>query len=99
MNFEEPVSGLLTRIAAALERLAPAPAPRIDFDAGSAFIWQAEPEAFLPIEVVNRIPLTLLQGIDRMSDMLISNTERFARGCLRIMHCSGAHVAWARVRL
>ncbi|MDA7949005.1 MAG: ATP-binding protein [Hyphomicrobiaceae bacterium] len=80
MNFEEPVSGLLTRIAAALERLAPAPAPRIDFDAGSAFIWQAEPEAFLPVEVVNRIPLSLLQGIDRMSDMLISNTERFARG-------------------
>ncbi|MEM8744410.1 MAG: ATP-binding protein [Pseudomonadota bacterium] len=80
MNFEEPVSGLLTRIAAALERLAPEPAPRIDFDAGSAFIWQAEPEAFLPVEVVNRIPLSLLQGIDRMSDMLISNTERFARG-------------------
>ncbi len=80
MNFEEPVSGLLTRIAAALERLAPGPAPRIDFDAGAAFIWQAEPEAFLPVEAVNRIPLSLLKGIDRMSDTLISNTERFARG-------------------
>ena len=80
MNFEEPVSALLTRIATALERLAPEPAPRIDFDACSAFTWQAEPEAFLPVEQVNRIPLTLLQGIDRMSDMLISNTERFARG-------------------
>jgi len=80
MNFEEPVSGLLNRIAAALERLAPNPAPRTDFNTSSAFVWQAEPEAFLPVEVVNRIPLSLLKGIDRMSDTLLSNTERFARG-------------------
>ena len=80
MNFEEPTSGLLNRIAAALERLAPQPAARVDFDAGSAFVWQAEPEAFLVVESVNRIPLSLLKGIDRMSDILLSNTERFARG-------------------
>lgn len=80
MNFEEPLSGLLTRIAGALERLAPQPAPRIDFDAGSAFVWQPEPEAFLPVKTVNRIPLSLLKGIDRMTDLLLDNTERFAKG-------------------
>ena len=80
MNFEEPISALFNRIASALERLAPASAPRIDFDAGSAFVWQAEPEAFLPVEHVNRIPLSLLKGIDRMTDILLDNTERFAKG-------------------
>ena len=80
MNFEEPISGMLTRIASALERLAPQPAPRIDFDTASAFVWQAEPEAFLAVETVNLIPLSLLKGIDRMTDILLSNTERFAQG-------------------
>ena len=30
--------------------------------------------------VVSRIPLELLKGIDRQRDMLLANTERFARG-------------------
>jgi predicted AAA+ superfamily ATPase len=80
MNFEEPISAVLNRIASALERLAPKGAPRIDFDASSAFIWQAEPEAFFSVENVNRIPLSLLKGIDRMSDLLLANTMRFAQG-------------------
>jgi predicted AAA+ superfamily ATPase len=80
MNFEEPFTGLLHRIAAALERLAPAPAPAIDFSAAEAFIWQPEPETFIPVKTVNRIPLGLLKGIDRMSEILLANTERFAKG-------------------
>ncbi|GBE43424.1 hypothetical protein BMS3Bbin10_01501 [bacterium BMS3Bbin10] len=80
MNFEEPVSGIMHRIAAALERLAPPAAPRIDFDACSAFVWQADPEGFIPVETVNRIPLSLLKGINAMIGTLIDNTERFARG-------------------
>jgi hypothetical protein len=80
MNFEEPVTGFLNRIASALERLAPRAASKIDFDASSAFVWQAEPEAFLSVENVNRVPLSLLKGIDRMCDLLIDNTDRFAQG-------------------
>jgi predicted AAA+ superfamily ATPase len=80
MNFEEPFTGLLHRIAAALERLAPAPAPAIDFSSAEAFIWQPEPETFIPVKIVNRIPLGLLKGIDRMSEILLANTERFAKG-------------------
>lgn len=80
MNFEEPISAVLHRIASALERMAPAETPRIDFDAASAFVWQPEPEAFLPVGHVNRIPLSLLKGIDGMTDTLLANTERFARG-------------------
>ncbi len=80
MNFEEPLSGMLYRIVVALERLAPGAAPRIDFDAGSAFVWQTEPQGFIAVETVNRIPLSLLKGIDRMIGTLLDNTERFAQG-------------------
>lgn len=80
MNFEEPFTGLLHRITAALERIAPPAAPETDFEAAEAFIWQPDPEAFLPVKSVNRIPLSLLKGIDRMSETLLANTERFAKG-------------------
>lgn len=80
MNFEEPFTGLLHRIAAALERIAPPNAPETDLDAADAFIWQPDPEAFLPVKTVNRIPLSLLKGVDRMSETLLANTERFAKG-------------------
>ena len=80
MNFEEPLSGMLHRIVAALERPAPRAAPRIDFDASAAFVWQPEPQSFLAVKTVNRIPLSLLKGIDRMIGTLLDNTERFANG-------------------
>jgi predicted AAA+ superfamily ATPase len=70
----------LERLAAALERLAPAPVPRPDFDAAEAFVWQAAPDSFLPVVNVNRQPLQLLKGIDRAADQLLENTRRFARG-------------------
>ena len=80
MNFQEPLSGLLERIARALERLGPGRAERPDFDAADAFVWQPETESFLPVSDVNRVPLSLLRGIDRMRDTLFANTLRFARG-------------------
>ena len=80
MNFQEPISGLVERIARALERLAPPSPRRPDFDRAEAFIWQAEPEAFLPVATVNRVPLILLKGIDRMREVLFDNTVRFAQG-------------------
>jgi predicted AAA+ superfamily ATPase len=70
----------LIRIASALERLSPAPTPRIDFKAADAFIWQADGHKLTPVPRVNRMELALLKGIDRMRDTLIENTERFARG-------------------
>jgi predicted AAA+ superfamily ATPase len=70
----------LNRIAAALERLSPAPAPALDFKAADAFIWQADGHKLTPVPRVNRMDLALLKGIDRMRDTLIENTERFAKG-------------------
>jgi uncharacterized protein len=80
MNFQEPISGLVERIARAIERLSPQRPQEPDFEASDAFVWQPEGEAFLPVADVNRVPLSLLKGIDRMRDTLMTNTEHFARG-------------------
>ena len=73
-------AALLERIAAALERLAPPAPPRPDFAAADAFVWHADQGALLPIGKVNRVDIALLRGVDRVRDMLLENTERFARG-------------------
>ena len=70
----------LERIAAALERLAPAPAPAPDFDAADAFLWHTAPDRLEPVPVVSRVDLSLLVGIDRARDTLMENTRHFARG-------------------
>jgi predicted AAA+ superfamily ATPase len=67
------------RIAAALERLAPARPGPPDFAAADAFVWHP-PGRLSPIARVNRVEMSLLKGIDRVRDLLLENTERFARG-------------------
>ena len=80
MNFQEPLSGLIERIARAIERLGPREVDRPDFAGGDAFVWEAETQGFLPVKTVNRVPLSLLKGIDGARDTLLANTVRFARG-------------------
>ena len=71
---------LLRRIADALERLAPPAPPAIDLDAADAFVWHADRCWLEPVIEVNRIEIGLLRGIDRVRDILLANTERFAAG-------------------
>jgi uncharacterized protein len=71
---------LLYRIADALERLAPAGSVLNDLDAADAFIWHADREWLEPVPAVNRVALGLLRGIDRVRDILLDNTKRFAAG-------------------
>jgi uncharacterized protein len=71
---------LLKRIADALERLAPPAAPAIDLEASDAFVWHADRGWLKPIREVNRVEIGLLRGIDRVRDILLDNTERFAAG-------------------
>ncbi len=70
----------LARIAAALERMNPAPASAPDFDAASAFVWHPDPDRLVPVEHVNRLDVSLLVGIDRARDTLLVNTVQFAEG-------------------
>ncbi len=80
MSDEKDILARLDRVAAALERIAPAAPAKPDFAAAEAFVWQARPEAFLPVPRINRQPLGLLKGIDRAAEQLLENTRRFARG-------------------
>jgi Predicted ATPase (AAA+ superfamily) len=50
------------------------------FAAADAFSWHPDARRLVPVENVNRVEMSLLKGIDRMRDMLLENTERFARG-------------------
>src|SRR4029077_21036017 len=77
---DAPSPDLLHRIAAALERLAPPPVPVSDINAADAFVWHADPEWLEPVKTVNRVDLELLRGIDRVRDILLDNTKRFAAG-------------------
>jgi len=77
---ERDLVPLLHRIADALERLAPAGPAGNDFAAADAFVWHADREWLEPVPTVNRVPIRLLRGIDRVRDILLENTERFAAG-------------------
>ena len=70
----------LLRIAAALDRRAPAPPPPVDLAAAPAFVWQAAANRLTPVARVNRVELDLLKGIGQTRDTLIDNTRRFANG-------------------
>src|SRR6185312_4640965 len=80
MSDEKALLDRLERLAAALERMAPPAAVRADFERAEAFVWQADPVAFIPVAHVNRQPLALLKGIERAADQLLDNTRRFAEG-------------------
>ena len=68
------------RIAAALERMAPAPLAAPDFDAADAFVWHVAPDRLDPVQNVNRVDIGLLVGIDRSRNILLENTRQFANG-------------------
>ncbi|WP_431298962.1 ATP-binding protein [Tabrizicola sp. BL-A-41-H6] len=69
----------LDRIAAALERLAPAPMPAPDFGA-DAYAWHTAPDRLEPVAKVARVDIGLLVGVNRSRDTLLENTRHFARG-------------------
>ena len=61
-------------------RAVPDAPPKNDLGAADAFIWQANPGWLQPVAKVNRVEMVLLKGIDRVRDILVENTERFADG-------------------
>ena len=79
-NNESSALALLSRIAEALDRIAPRPPAAPDFSVADAFVWQASTRQPVPVPRVNRVDMALLRGIDRVRDTLVENTERFARG-------------------
>jgi predicted AAA+ superfamily ATPase len=66
----------MDRIAAALERMSPAPLKAPDFEVAGAFVWHH----LAPVETVSKVDLSLLVGVDRARDTLLANTTQFAAG-------------------
>jgi predicted AAA+ superfamily ATPase len=77
--FERRVLDALETIAAALAASSPRPAPAQPLHDADAFVWHPGGR-LVPVPRVSRVDLGLLKGIDRMRDILIENTERFATG-------------------
>src|SRR5262249_22556294 len=75
-----PAPDVLERIAAALDRLAPRQAAPPAFSAADAYVWYPDGRRLAPVSRVNRVEMSLLKGIDRVRDVLMENTERFAKG-------------------
>ncbi|PHP67971.1 AAA family ATPase [Zhengella mangrovi] len=76
----DEIAARLDRLADAVESLKPRPVPAPDFDAADCFVWEAETATLQPVARVNRIDISLIKGVDRVRDILVANTERFADG-------------------
>lgn len=77
---DHPLLSVLTRIADALERMAPPARPTIDATTADAFIWHADGDWLEPVATVNRIDMGLLKGVERQTKQLVDNTQRFLQG-------------------
>jgi predicted AAA+ superfamily ATPase len=84
MDAKTPAADDLTdtmrRIAEALERLSPRVLAAPDLGVADAFVWHPDGKRLVPVPKVNRVDMSLLRGIDRVRDVLMDNTERFAKG-------------------
>lgn len=79
-NDLKTIADRLDALTKLIERTVPPVRSNPDFDVAEAFVWQAASHELKPVKHVNRVELFLLKGIDRMRDILVDNTERFARG-------------------
>jgi len=75
----ERIARALETIAARLSAASPASSAADALGHADAFIWHPDGR-LAPVPRVSRVDIGLLKGIDRMRDILIENTERFANG-------------------
>jgi len=75
----ERIAHALETIAVHLAAAAPASGGGDTLHHADAFIWHPDGR-LAPVPHVSRVDIGLLKGIDRMRDILIENTERFANG-------------------
>ncbi|MFN3764714.1 MAG: ATP-binding protein [Aliihoeflea sp.] len=70
----------LDRLADALERMGPRQPAAPDLDCAECFVWNAERLTLDAVVKVSRIDIQLIKGVDRVRDILVENTRRFAAG-------------------
>ena len=79
-TFNQDILTVLHRIAEALEHRVPPTRTVPDFNASDAFVWSPGKGDLVPVPRVNRVDMDLLRGIERLRDLLLENTLRFADG-------------------
>ncbi|MEA2802947.1 MAG: uncharacterized protein QOE49_3042, partial [Rhodospirillaceae bacterium] len=78
--MDQDLKATLSRIAEALDRLAPTAPASADITAAEAYVWHAAGHRLEAVPKVNRVSLDLLMGVDRQKETLLENTRRFAKG-------------------
>src|ERR1700692_2790527 len=78
-DMTERIANALEVIASHLAAASPTPGAGDSFGSADAFVWHPDGR-LAPVPRVSRVDLGLLKGIDRMRDILIENTARFANG-------------------
>ena len=75
------IAATLAEIANSLNALTPAadkPIPVLG--EANAYHWDGDAAVLTAVPSVSRVPLAMLKGIDSVQDILLRNTEQFARG-------------------
>ncbi len=70
----------LDKLTEAVIRLRPQKEQATDLSTADCFVWDADRGYLQPVIEVNRVDIGLIRGVDRVRDILIGNTERFAAG-------------------
>ena len=78
MMVDNNTNSILERIANALERLAPPDKKINNLDQSEGFIFESKSGLIRPVENINRIPISLLQGINNQKETLLNNTLNFS---------------------
>ena len=79
-TLAEKLAEKLDHLIEVVGRMAPARPQPTDFAAADCYVWSAEQGVLEPVHRVNRVDIDLIRGVDRVRDILIDNTERFAAG-------------------
>ncbi len=77
---DDSLAARLDRLIEAVARLSPPPPPAPEFDTAECFVWDAEQGYPCPVAKVSRVDIGLIKGVDRVRDILVENTMRFAKG-------------------
>jgi uncharacterized protein len=70
----------LERLIATLDRIGGAAPAENDIGGADCFVWNPQGSRLEPVRRVNRVAIELIRGVDRVRDILLDNTVRFAEG-------------------
>ena len=80
-DYLAQIATTLGEIASSLSALTPAADKAIPtLGQADAYHWDGDAGVLMDVPSVSRVPLAMLKGIDAVQDILLRNTEQFARG-------------------